>query len=391
MVEPSRACPPMRRAAGPGPGQPPARRGQRRASAPPTGRSTSVQRQRPGRSIPADGGSAARQRSRPIARPPGDRSSASRLGDRRALRDGKSVVGVRDRRPIRTPAGKSSGRAERVAFALDDQRRHARAEQLVEPRLSRAGPAGAAGTPARARRGAGRRAVRQATRRPALRPPSTTAVRRAAAGRSAAPRASRRPSRAGGAARPARRRPATAARPAARVTRCAGSAAASATEVAGLDAAARTVTEHERRDRGRRAAVVRPPAPSPSAWGRAARCIGQQRVVSGRTSVRRDQRLVGRDRLDQRRVRRCCTLPTAVETGYASSMPGAAGTSSVAQSSGSVRRVEPRVDVARARRTSASGRGSGRGRRSASVVITVRSSDHARGSSRSRSSSRQSS
>ena len=90
-------------------------------------------------------------------------------------------------RPVRSPAevvalarggrpprrrGRGVGYAERVAVAVDDQRRHA-GRAARRPGTAPAGPAGAAGTPAPGRRPRRRSAaVRQATRAPLDRPPT---------------------------------------------------------------------------------------------------------------------------------------------------------------------------------------------------------------------------
>ena len=94
------------------------------------------------------------------------------------------------------------GAAEGVGLALDDHQRHRYGGELARPGSSPAGPAGAGGRPAPARRPRpAPAAVRQATRAPALRPPSTSGPVSRPSSRSAASTAVQATSRRAGAGR----------------------------------------------------------------------------------------------------------------------------------------------------------------------------------------------
>ena len=144
-------------------------------------------------------------------------------------------------------AATSSGPAERVGLALDDDDRHAHGGELGRPGSSPAGPAGAAGRPAPAR-------PPRPGRPPCGRPPGRRrCARRAPAGRSSTavvPQLRRAPPaspRRGAAARgrSAGRPPATAARPGPPASRR-GRLGGHREQVGRLHAAAGAVPEHER-------------------------------------------------------------------------------------------------------------------------------------------------
>ena len=153
-----------------------------------------------------------------------------------------------------SPRGDLARAAERVALALDDQRRHARRRRARRPRLRSGRPGGCSGKASATHRDGADVAARcgrpPGRRRCARRPRAGRRGRSVACAAAAATASQAASSVAGGAAtlRPATRHGCSTSTT---VTPARGSARGQRRQVAGVDAAAGAVAEHQRRDRRR--------------------------------------------------------------------------------------------------------------------------------------------